>query len=169
VMAYWQRVVWCHYPRSAYFPSGEYPFITDNYNRKRQFPTDSFSPPKFTIAVWTPLLEHLRSHHPDLAYALTNRILFYLLTDPEEVATEIGATSLDTSSSDLSYNICIARWAVWIIDSWGEDCLESGFDIRKETIINLITALGPGAEKTTKDTQLCALQVFFSAQPLNCF
>lgn len=127
-------------------------------HRKRQFPTDSFLPPEFSVALWSPLLGHIRSHHPDFPCAVTNRILSYLLTDYKaEPATGLSTILPDITPSDLSFNSCLARWALWIIDSWNSDELESEFDVKKETIVTLITTLGPSANDTIKDRKPCAL------------
>lgn len=110
-------------------------------DRKRTFPADSFLPPKFSVQLWTPLLTHLQSVHPEFQAALVNRIVARLLIDTRLQEVDIQPLVVDTS-----FDLCLARWAMWTIVTFEtEDSVDSDLDLKRDTIVSLITALGPNA------------------------
>ncbi|KAJ7169509.1 Las1-like-domain-containing protein [Mycena filopes] len=106
--------------------------------KKRTFPADSFLPPKFSVELWSPLLSDLHALHPDFPAILVNRIVAHLLTEPPQL--DIVLISVDTT-----YDACLARWAMWTVETWDVDNSESDLDLRKDTIVSLITGLGPSS------------------------
>jgi hypothetical protein len=50
--------------------------------------------------------------------------------------------------------MCLARWAFWIIDSWGVD-EEFEVDFKRDVTITLVNALAPGSTETTSDRKAC--------------
>jgi ribosomal biogenesis protein LAS1 len=105
--------------------------------RKRVFPVESFFPPKCSILIWTPLLAHLQSHHPDLPFVLADHIITHLLSDAPE------------SARDQSFELCLARWAFWIIEAWSFDDAE--LDLKKDVTATFVTALGPSMKDLSSD------------------
>ncbi|KAJ7071478.1 Las1-like-domain-containing protein [Mycena amicta] len=102
--------------------------------KKRVFPEDAFYPPAAAVAVWTPLLYELTSTHPELRSILVNRIIARLTADiPQE---EIVSISVDTT-----HDVCLARWAFWIIENLSPNLADT--DSRKEALATLIIGLGP--------------------------
>ncbi|GLB36507.1 putative las1-like [Lyophyllum shimeji] len=99
--------------------------------KKREFPADNFSPPTFSVLLWTPLLHHLQDLHSDFLAILSGRIMSVL-------AAENAPTD---GTSDPSYDSCLARWALWCIRAWEEDESQM-FDLRKELTVTLLQSLG---------------------------
>jgi ribosomal biogenesis protein LAS1 len=112
--------------------------------RKRTFPTDAFYPPKFSIELWSPLLADLHSLHPDFPMILSNKVISYLLAD-------VPQPDLVLIAVDTTYDVCLARWAMWMIDTWDAENSESDLDLKKDAIVSLITGLGPGSS-SDRDT-----------------
>ncbi|KAF7339978.1 hypothetical protein MVEN_01915500 [Mycena venus] len=112
--------------------------------KKRVFPADSFLPPKFSVELWSPLLSDLHALHPDFPAILSNRIVSYLLTEPPQL--DMVPIAVDTT-----YDACLARWVMWTIDSWDAENSESDLDLKRDTIISLITGLGPSSS-LSRDT-----------------
>ncbi|KAG6891085.1 hypothetical protein C0995_014175 [Termitomyces sp. Mi166 len=101
--------------------------------KKRDFPQDTFLPPKFSVQLWTPLLQHLQSFHSGFYPTLAGRIISTLLPESE---------NSDDVQRDSSYDICIARWAKWIVDASSEYDSETGHDLRREMALTLMQSLG---------------------------
>ncbi|KAJ7101017.1 Las1-like-domain-containing protein [Mycena crocata] len=118
--------------------------------KKRTFPSDSFSPPKFSVELWSPLLSELQALHPDFPAVLSSRIVSYLLTDAPQL--DMVPIAVDTT-----FDACLARWAMWTIDNWDAENSESDLDLKKDTIIALITGLGPGSSSSKDTTAATAL------------
>ncbi|KAF7982009.1 hypothetical protein HWV62_30244 [Athelia sp. TMB] len=112
--------------------------------KKRLFPADSFLPPLSSLALWTPLLTQIYSEHPSLPYVLVQRILATMLSAPADVSGE-------DPRPDPSFDMCLARWAFWAIDTWDVDFEESELDIKRDVVVTLVNALGPGSAETTRD------------------
>ncbi|KAK0465236.1 Las1-like-domain-containing protein [Desarmillaria tabescens] len=118
--------------------------------KKRTFPPDLFHPPGFSVQLWTPLLVHLQTAHPDFPSVLVNRILSCLLSEQEGTSTD---------SKNSSYHACLARWVKWIIDNWDRDDPDMEVSMRREVVVSLITALGPGTSLARKNAPSELLQV----------
>jgi ribosomal biogenesis protein LAS1 len=111
---------------------------------------DSFSPPNLSVTLWTPLLGHIRSNHPTFPFVLVQRIIILLLSDPPDPEPH----SDDLSRPDISFDMCLARWAFWIIDSWEVD-EEFEIDFKRDITVTLVNALGPGSTETARDKKAC--------------
>jgi ribosomal biogenesis protein LAS1 len=113
--------------------------------RKRVFSSDSFAPPKDSISLWTPLLKHLQSYHQDLPSTLANHIISHLVTGHQKLDTLIDCDqeTVDAARRDESFDMCIARWAWWIVDSWAVEDDDPDLNLRKDIVVTLITSLGP--------------------------
>ncbi|KAJ7814152.1 Las1-like-domain-containing protein [Mycena olivaceomarginata] len=112
--------------------------------RKRTFPADSFLPPKFSVELWAPLLSDLHTLHSDFPAILSSRIVSHLLAEPPQL--DMVPIAVDTT-----YDACLARWAMWTIENWDVENSESDLDLKRDTIISLITGLGPSSS-LSKDT-----------------
>ncbi|KAF8078240.1 Las1-like-domain-containing protein [Lyophyllum atratum] len=97
--------------------------------KKRSFAADSFSPPQFSIMLWDPLLQHVHSLHSDFFAVLAGRI--------------VSTICRTESQPDPSYDMCLARWALWSIEAWEGDESQVDFDLRKEVTVSLMQSLGP--------------------------
>ncbi|KAJ7630589.1 Las1-like-domain-containing protein [Roridomyces roridus] len=120
--------------------------------KKRVFPADSFSPPKFSVDLWSPLLADIHALHPDFPSVLSNAIVSCLLAEASQL--EVVSIAVDTT-----YDSCLARWAMWTVCSL--KTADSDADLKKDLVISLITGLGPGSSSeavaaTTLLQALCA-------------
>ncbi|KAG6885721.1 hypothetical protein C0993_010894, partial [Termitomyces sp. T159_Od127] len=102
--------------------------------KKRDFPKDSFLPPTYSVQIWTPLLQHLQSIHSDFYSILIGRIVYILLCESEDSDEHV--------QQDFSYDLCIARWAKWIIEALSRSDSATGDDLRKEIVLTLFQSLG---------------------------
>jgi hypothetical protein len=133
------------------------------------FPTDSFFPPKSLIVLWEPLLVYVHSHHTDLPHVLVEQIITQLLTTTS--LTDAAEISLDSGSAppisqrDVSYDMCIARWAMWSIRRWQTAEAKTDVDFGRRAAIDLITGLGP--EVTANKPDQKAFVFFFLISPLS--
>ena len=105
-------------------------------HRKRYFPAESFSPPEFSVLLWSPFLRHLHSHHPDFLIVLCDRIVSALVEENDL------KNDLVEGQIDHSYDMCLARWAAWSIEMWEMDNTRTDFDLRKEATTSLMQVLG---------------------------
>ncbi|KAF8640922.1 hypothetical protein AX17_000570 [Amanita inopinata Kibby_2008] len=110
--------------------------------KKRTYPINAFSPPTISVQIWSPLLHHLCDLHPDLPSVLCGRIVSCLSACHAEDGAE---------KPDLSFTACLARWAMWSVETWGSDTRGAELDLRREVIINLMQALGHGLMDGSKD------------------
>jgi ribosomal biogenesis protein LAS1 len=101
-------------------------------------------PPKFSVELWTPLLSELHALHPDFPAILSNRIVAHLLADAPQL--DMVPIAVDTT-----YDACLARWAMWMVDTWDAENSESDLDLKKDVITTLITGLGPSSS-LSRDT-----------------
>ncbi|KAK0456394.1 Las1-like-domain-containing protein [Armillaria borealis] len=100
--------------------------------------------------LWSPLLIHLQTAHPNFASVLVNRILSCLLSEQD------GASA---SSANSSFHACLARWAKWVIDTWDRDDPDTEVSMGREAAVSLITALGPETSLARKNAPSELLQV----------
>lgn len=75
---------------------------------------------------------------------LSNKVISYLLAD-------VPQPDLVLIAVDTTYDVCLARWAMWMIDTWDAENSESDLDLKKDAIVSLITGLGPGSS-SDRDT-----------------
>ncbi|KAG5339894.1 Protein LAS1 [Termitomyces sp. T112] len=131
--------------------------------KKRDFPQDTFLPPKFSVQLWTPLLQHLQSLHSEFYLILAGRIASTLLPENENFDEDV--------QRDSSYDICIARWAKWIVEvSSGCDSTTS-HDLRREITVMLMQSFGhvwsvPNQQrKIAKESAMALLDSLCSGVP----
>ncbi|KAI0047678.1 Las1-domain-containing protein [Auriscalpium vulgare] len=104
--------------------------------KKRALDKGKMLPPPASLALWTPLLDNIVSHHPSFPSALASCIVSRLLSDRDDHSP--GADQADITKPDSSYDICLASWVVWCVDE------RAHAGARKENIfLNLINGLGP--------------------------
>ncbi|EPQ61021.1 Las1-domain-containing protein [Gloeophyllum trabeum ATCC 11539] len=112
--------------------------------RKRVFTSNTFDPPASGINIWTPLLNHVQALHPAFYGVAATRIVSLLCPASQE------PTTADSASSDITYYICLARWAMWFINNQaGEDRDQASGAGKEDFVATLITNLGLGAEDQT--------------------
>lgn len=115
--------------------------------RKRIFPDDKFWPPQLSLSLWTPLLKHVQILHPNFAGVLCANILTTLLP-VEAPSTESPSTNTELvrleAKNDPSYEMCLARWVMWSLDTWSKADDENSTkpDLNKDVASFLIQALG---------------------------
>ncbi|KAG2023139.1 LAS1 [Coprinopsis cinerea AmutBmut pab1-1] len=132
--------------------------------KKRLSQKDRFWPPAATIAIWAPLLQNLQDLHADFASVLSQRICSYLLAlaNPDPSEDHIPLESL----SDPSYEMCLARWVLWLI----EVCTPQGsqdYDLRQEAVTALLRGLSSAFASPTKakSSAMQLLEVLCEGQP----
>ncbi|THV06102.1 Las1-domain-containing protein [Dendrothele bispora CBS 962.96] len=118
--------------------------------KKRVFPSDSFSPPKSSVEIWSSLLTHVENLHPEFASILVNRMLIRLLNKSPITKSE---KSPEPSNNDSTYYVGIARWLNWVIDILAIESNEmQDVELKLDTVAALIMALEPGSEQITRET-----------------
>ncbi|KAH8835853.1 Las1-like-domain-containing protein [Flagelloscypha sp. PMI_526] len=114
---------------------------------KRIFPSDTFLPTESAVAIWTPLLQHVQSFHPDFLTVLSGSITSSLYLQHRGV-DEGGARW------DASFINSLSRWVYWAV-SCAEDAPKEGNEasnqLRKDTIIALVTGIGPSLHQPNRD------------------
>lgn len=123
--------------------------------KKRHAPMDPFLPTASSKAVWAPLLNKLRSHHPVLPSVFINRAVYSLLgnwlqPDPGTIAIEI---EVEDSPRDITYDEYLARWVVWAIQTW-EETSDGENQLRKELLLALSPSLVPGKFASPDKTKI---------------
>jgi ribosomal biogenesis protein LAS1 len=122
------------------------PMTRVDLSRKRDFPSDQFHPPLFSVQLWAPLLQHIQSLHPGFFCVLANHTVFVLLTDREALVED--PTRLQP---DQTYEMCLARWALWSIEAWERENQDPGRNLRKEITSGLIQSLGHPPANSSRD------------------
>jgi len=98
--------------------------------KKRQPSANSMIPNKISISLWSPLLLHIQTLHPDFPFVFC-RFIVSLLT---------GSKSTD-KSDDPSYDAYIACWVMWAVETW--QAVSSGdLNLRREVLSYLLQELG---------------------------
>ncbi len=114
-------------------PPPEYPRESTNaIIRKRIFPADTFHPPPNSLNIWSPLILQMHALHSEFYNVLVERMIALLLSD---------SAPADEGTRSATYDACVARWVMWVVESSQAMNPESG--IKRESIISLISALGP--------------------------
>jgi len=107
--------------------------------RKRIFPEDRFWPSQLSISLWKPLLQHIQYLHVNFAYILCTQMIS-LLISPNTVSDSQNATR-----GDPLFNMCIARWVMWSLDTWStlsSKSPDSDPKLRKDVVVALMQGLG---------------------------
>lgn len=97
------------------------------------------------MLLWSPLLQHLHSLHSDFLIVLCDRIVSVLVEENDV------KSALVEGQTDHSYDMCLARWAMWSIEMWGTDDTRTDFDLRKEVTISLMQSLGRRIVKPSRN------------------
>ncbi|OJT14018.1 Protein LAS1 [Trametes pubescens] len=142
--------------------------------KKRVSPgQDTLALPRSSLLIWTPLLSHLQTLHPTLPLRLVSAISAYLAQpihtpndDPEIVSLSV-TVSTDEPKADPSYDICLASWAKWLVDSCSNADTEDAEDIREAALVRIIASLGPDSAATggTKPASTLLLQALSAERP----
>ena len=86
-------------------------------------------PNKFSISLWSPLLQHIQTSHPDFPLVFC-KCFVSLLTGTK---SSVGR--------DLSYDVYIACWVMWAVETW--QAVSSGyFNLRREVLSHLLREVG---------------------------
>jgi ribosomal biogenesis protein LAS1 len=101
--------------------------------RKRVSAASGFLPPELSVKIWEPLLTHLHSTHREFSATLVNRILHHLQAQDR----------METRKRDTSFELCLARWVVWITVNLDDSEVESRSDLKQTALLQLLSALGP--------------------------
>ncbi|KIJ68797.1 hypothetical protein HYDPIDRAFT_82630 [Hydnomerulius pinastri MD-312] len=122
--------------------------------KKRRASMEPFLPTNISLAIWTPLLTQLQTHHAIFSSVFTGRVIFALLQDPVEFDSNVSVIDLDpkTAQKDTTYDEYIARWAVWAVENWNDET-NGGIDMRKEVILQVAPALAPGNTESARKTK----------------
>ncbi|KAJ3575915.1 hypothetical protein NP233_g798 [Leucocoprinus birnbaumii] len=115
--------------------------------KKRVFPEDEFWPPEVSVSLWTPLLKHIQFLHADFAYILCTRIISTLLLDEQSNSSLTSEANISEAKpkSDPSYDICLARWVRWALDTWSTSKSsenETDPELQKDVVALLLQRLG---------------------------
>ncbi|KAI0344109.1 Las1-domain-containing protein [Trametopsis cervina] len=92
-------------------------------SKKKRSIVGAFEPSPSLIAIWTPLLTQLTTLHPSFPSVLTTRIISLVLTtDTPNIEASADTISLteDASARDLSFELCAASWANWLVDRFSD-------------------------------------------------
>lgn len=102
-------------------------------NRKRAGDENSFLPSTSSIALWEPLLDQICSIQEEFTGVLVSRIISVLTTEKD-----LGKEELSLEIVDQTFELCLSRWAYWIVQREHDDD-----SLRREAITALVLALGP--------------------------
>ncbi|TFY51986.1 hypothetical protein EVG20_g10753 [Dentipellis fragilis] len=129
--------------------------------RKRAPVKGSLLPGQPSLALWTSLLEHLIAHHPMLPSVLLSRIITHLTAEQDALVLPTEEASTETTTprphQDPSYDICLASWAMWLMDT--RDAEANGVPYRDHAFLLLANGLGPRLTEVTR-TKSAALTLF---------
>lgn len=115
-----------------------------------------FYPSTAILSLWQPLLAHFQALHPSLLSVLATQIISRISSAPEPIAdsvlsSEIISLDVSESSADFSYDLCLAAWLNWLVDTWG---VEGEEFIRGEMVVALMSALSPGRDLPPTNKQM---------------
>lgn len=135
-------------------------------DRKRATQKSQFLPSPSTLAIWTPLLTHLTTHHPALPSTLIYRIISHLLQFTPPLSPSSAPIQAATREErDPSYDLCLASWVTWLsspaaatvanttgtsVDA--EDERDAVAQRREDAFVFLVSGLGPGAVSSVSKT-----------------
>ncbi|KAM5532761.1 hypothetical protein V8D89_013558 [Ganoderma adspersum] len=124
-------------------------------SKKKRVTSDqgSLALPRSSIAIWSPLLNHLQSLHPTLALHLVTAITSHLSRSPApsppnaDFGAETVSLAMDTDEpkADPTYDLCLASWAKWLVNNCATDVSdpEDAAELREGVIVRIVTALRP--------------------------
>ncbi|KAH8086651.1 Las1-domain-containing protein [Cristinia sonorae] len=135
-------------------------------SKKKRMPSsnDGFEPSETTLRIWTPLIAHVHSIHRSFSSALVSKILSHLSS---RSSTTVDGSEADTilllqDGRDTSYDVCLATWANWLMNTYESDGYGSEGNndqsalSRENVVISLLGALRPdksgdgGSEKIVR-------------------
>ncbi|OBZ79225.1 Protein LAS1 [Grifola frondosa] len=114
--------------------------------KKRISPGTKMTLTRSLLHIWTPMITHLQSLHPTLALRLVIGITSRLLSRPqqEDIRSDVVALVAHEYKADISYEMCLAGWANWLIDTWDTSSEEDYGALRREdVVVGLISNFGP--------------------------
>lgn len=107
--------------------------------KKRTLEESTFTPQKNAISLWSPLLKHIQSVRVHFAVVLCDVICSRLLnTDDVKLET----------NSDPSYEMFLASWVMWAIETWSGE-LWSKVDLKRDVTVALMRGLGHHLSSST--------------------
>ncbi|KAI0080065.1 Las1-domain-containing protein [Panus rudis PR-1116 ss-1] len=128
-------------------------------SKKKRISLDrTLSAPPPNIAIWRPLISHIQNLHPSFPAVIVSRMISHLTEDQDaqKPFTEgdmiaLTPSAAETPKRDLSYELYLANWAKWFVDTYSspdhEENSDSSDDLvnpkRKDVIISLAAGLGP--------------------------
>ncbi|KAG6331926.1 hypothetical protein ID866_7159, partial [Astraeus odoratus] len=124
--------------------------LVPSAKKKRRSDSESFVPTAPSIAVWSLLFDQLRVHHPSFPSVFVSRAISTLLEDGETNAMDVDT---EGSSRDDSYDEYLARWVVWVIQSW-DDTSGGENQLRKEVFLTLSPSMLPRSHVPTNKTKV---------------
>ena len=94
--------------------------------------------------IWLPLLNTLEANHPLFSRTLVSEIVNTLVPREREI---IGDSN---QKQDLTYELCLAAWAAFIIqrerpELQGDSLVARSTSRREAALSELIIAMGPGS------------------------
>ena len=107
--------------------------------------------PDALIALWLPLLNSLIQNHPHLPSVLVSHIVSLLRSPNDE-------TQDKEKQHNSSFDLCMASWAVFIVDRWSTDTWQHNAAVdeeldtlkREDVVVSIMSSLSPNAESTEK-------------------
>ena len=94
-------------------------------------------PSKMSMSLWSPLLQHIQTLHPEFPFVFC-RCFVSLLTGTKSVE---GCIKSGQIKHDPSYDTYIACWVLWAVETW-QPASSGYFDLRREVLSHLLQELG---------------------------
>ena len=134
--------------------------------RKRALGTQ-LVPPAHVLNLWTPLLDHIQSLHPDFRAILVSRIVSRLTSQTDtrrEVAAGHVPVPVSEPKADVSCDFLLAAWANWLVCIWPPvpEEAEDGRITREDIILSLTSTLGPRSGSTVDSQKGCGYDQAYS-------
>ena len=143
--------------------------------RKRS-PSNAFEPSAGLLAIWTPLLTHVYTHHPSFPSILINRLISSIIrSDPEPTITSNDIISLDVADNsntrDVTFELCAASWVNWLVENQelpssltSDEEGEERRLRRANVVASLVSAIG--IAKSSSETENKASVDIFNKPPM---
>ncbi|KAI0085676.1 Las1-domain-containing protein [Irpex rosettiformis] len=129
-------------------------------SKKKRSPSNTFDPSSSLLAIWSPLLTHIHAHHPSFPSILISRLITVIIPPDQDSPSHppVETISLnvedDSNTRDLSYELCIASWAHWMVESFvcssGEE-EEDRRSRRANAVASLVSGIGMAKKSNETD------------------
>ena len=105
----------------------------------------NFEPTEPVLKIWTPLITHVYASHRSIPSVLISKIIAYISAGSSVLERlEADTISLSQDERDASYDVCLAAWANWLVNTYcltADEVPDNTELTREDVVVSLLRSL----------------------------